>query len=264
MTATLRAGLRSNFARQDPKPSSANVRRLGEGDIRLLGEWIELLARISHDLRTPLNAVIGFSDAMQQELFGPLGHSRYQEYASHIRSSGDQLLRATEETLRMTALLASPNSVELADIRLCQLLDLVLDEFADVLAETGIGCNVAIPADLEVSSDPRILHRALQQMTSASLAYALPGSQLSITAASGHGHVGLAVCLSGGAADHVLPVGDSGGHATELGIGRESLSIWLARTLLDKLDAPLTVGWDGSCLELRTTLEQTLQPDFFA
>lgn len=62
----------------------------------------EALASISHDLRTPLNAVIGFSEAMQRELFGPLGHDRYKDYAVHIRESGEQLLKAAEAMIAQT------------------------------------------------------------------------------------------------------------------------------------------------------------------
>ena len=59
----------------------------------------ELMAHMSHALRTPLNAVIGFSDVMAHELHGPLGKSRYQEYALHIRESGGQLLKSSEDAL---------------------------------------------------------------------------------------------------------------------------------------------------------------------
>ena len=70
----------------------------------------ELMAQLSHELRTPLNAVIGFSELMVQELHGPLGNARYQEYAHHISESGGRLLRSSEEALSvteaMTALMA--------------------------------------------------------------------------------------------------------------------------------------------------------------
>lgn len=52
----------------------------------------DFLATMSHELRTPLNAIIGFSDVQRQELFGPLGHARYREYATDIHASGRHLL----------------------------------------------------------------------------------------------------------------------------------------------------------------------------
>ncbi|MEX0643793.1 MAG: HAMP domain-containing sensor histidine kinase, partial [Parvularculaceae bacterium] len=55
-------------------------------------ERADLLADLSHEMRTPLNAVIGFADAMKEETFGPLGHPKYGEYARHIRTSGGHLL----------------------------------------------------------------------------------------------------------------------------------------------------------------------------
>ncbi len=55
-------------------------------------ETADLLADLSHEMRTPLNAVIGFAGAMRAEMFGPLGHEKYDEYAEHIRASGAHLL----------------------------------------------------------------------------------------------------------------------------------------------------------------------------
>ena len=70
------------------------------------------MAQMSHELRTPLNAVIGFSEVMLRELYGPLGHARYQEYAHHISESGGRLLKSSEDALAVTeamsALIADP------------------------------------------------------------------------------------------------------------------------------------------------------------
>ena len=50
------------------------------------------LADLSHEMKTPLNAVIGFAETIREETFGPVGHPRYNEYAEHIRASGEHLL----------------------------------------------------------------------------------------------------------------------------------------------------------------------------
>lgn len=49
------------------------------------------LSAMSHDLRTPLSAVIGFGEVLHEELFGSL-NGRQREYVADIISAGRQLL----------------------------------------------------------------------------------------------------------------------------------------------------------------------------
>ena len=60
------------------------------------------LANISHELRTPLNAIIGFSEILKGEMFGPLGGSRYLDYAMDIHASGTHLLAVINDILDIT------------------------------------------------------------------------------------------------------------------------------------------------------------------
>ncbi len=61
----------------------------------------ELLANISHDLRTPLNTIIGFAQMIEEEMLGPVGTLQYREYATMIGRSGQGLLdRFDEQTSR--------------------------------------------------------------------------------------------------------------------------------------------------------------------
>ncbi len=50
------------------------------------------LADLSHEMKTPLTAILGFADAMREQTFGPLNNPRYEEYADHIHTSGEHLM----------------------------------------------------------------------------------------------------------------------------------------------------------------------------
>lgn len=61
----------------------------------------EFMANMSHELRTPLNAIIGFSEVARSEMFGPLGHTKYNEYVGDIQDSAQHLLDLINDILDM-------------------------------------------------------------------------------------------------------------------------------------------------------------------
>ena len=64
----------------------------------------QVLRNVSHELRTALNVIAGFSESMQSELYGPLQNERYQEYANGIYASGKRLLDMIGGFADLTAL----------------------------------------------------------------------------------------------------------------------------------------------------------------
>lgn len=68
------------------------------------------LAHMSHEFRTPLNAILGFSEVIERQALGP-GAAKYVEYAGNIHRSGVELLTIIEDLLEMSRL-------ELGQIRL--------------------------------------------------------------------------------------------------------------------------------------------------
>jgi signal transduction histidine kinase len=62
----------------------------------------DMLARISHEVRTPLNAIIGFAEVMIAERFGALGNERYVEYMKDIRSSGEHVIAIINDLLELS------------------------------------------------------------------------------------------------------------------------------------------------------------------
>ena len=75
------------------------ARRLAE---RAANAKADVLARISHEVRTPLNAIIGFSEVMIGERFGSLGNERYVEYMKDIRASGERVIAIINDLLDLS------------------------------------------------------------------------------------------------------------------------------------------------------------------
>src|SRR5260370_38555849 len=62
----------------------------------------EFLASMSHELRTPLNAILGFTEILRAQLYGPLGHAKYLEYAEDVHKSGAHLLDLINDVLDLS------------------------------------------------------------------------------------------------------------------------------------------------------------------
>lgn len=188
-------------------------------------EVLDLLARLNHDLRTPLNAVIGFSDVMQREMFGPLGNERYQEYARHIRASGDVLLKATEDTLAMTSLLAAPPCVGLRRVALAEILATIRAELDAEGREAAI--VVRGDANAHVTADPDALLQAVRHVLRSAACHAGCLMPVEVEAHVQDGRVSMTV-LVGPAPD--VSLGEP--RPEPLGLGRDTMSMRLARVLL--------------------------------
>ena len=61
------------------------------------------LRMVSHEMRTPLNAIIGFSEIISSEMCGPIP-PQYREYGEIIRVSGHRLLKLVNQVLEIVKL----------------------------------------------------------------------------------------------------------------------------------------------------------------
>jgi signal transduction histidine kinase len=61
-------------------------------------ELDNLITEVSHEFRSPLNSIVGFSDMIRSETHGPI-HEKYREYADAIHESGLFMLDLIGEIL---------------------------------------------------------------------------------------------------------------------------------------------------------------------
>ncbi|PTE09384.1 PAS domain-containing sensor histidine kinase [Mesorhizobium helmanticense] len=142
----------------------------------------EFLANMSHELRTPLNAIIGFSELMEQGLFGPLGSSRYEEYATDINGSGKYLLGVINDILDMSKIEAGQFSMDREEIDLCPLIRETVRVVSLQAAEKSISVETRIPDSLTLFADRRAIKQIVINLLSNAVKFTGQGGRIAVRA----------------------------------------------------------------------------------
>lgn len=134
---------------------------------RALMEKDRHLASVSHELRSPLNAILGFSDVLATGMLGPLGNDRQREYVGLIREASEHLLQVVNTVLEASklrsgtyALAAEPFRLEEA-ARLCLALSAREAEAKSLALKADIAENVGV-----VNCDRRVVQQVLINLLS--------------------------------------------------------------------------------------------------
>ena len=90
---------------------------------------------VSHDIRTPLNAILGYAELLQ---FGVNSQAEKDEALNSIRASGTTLLQLVNDVLDLAKLDAGKMTLHLEPVRLSQLTDDVFSSFRLVADKKGI------------------------------------------------------------------------------------------------------------------------------
>lgn len=103
--------------------------------------------QLLHELRTPINAIQGYAEAMQQGLFGPIGHE-YRAMSASIAADAARILGGFEELERLARL--DSRAMEL-EAGACDLAEVVSATVARLQPHTDARQS---SFDLELGADP--------------------------------------------------------------------------------------------------------------
>jgi len=119
------------------------------------------LAAMSHELKTPLNAVLGFSEIIRDEVLGPVGHDGYREYAGDIHKSGTRLLSVINDVLDVSRLEGGLLTIEARAEHVLDVAEAAV-KLARGITQDKRKIEIDVPADLPaLQVDPRRLAQAL-------------------------------------------------------------------------------------------------------
>jgi two-component system, OmpR family, sensor kinase len=107
------------------------------------------IRQLLHELRTPVTAVQGYAEVIQQQLFGPAPHE-YRALAAAIAADAARILAGFEELDRLARLETGAMRVEPGESDLAALMQRTTEQLAPVLAQRGAEMRFDTAADATV------------------------------------------------------------------------------------------------------------------
>jgi len=155
----------------------------------------DMLARISHEVRTPLNAIIGFAEVMVGERFGPLGNERYVEYLKDIRASGERVISILNDLTELSRIETGKLDLAFTNQNLNELVESCVAVMQPQANRERIIIRTSLAHSLPpVVADGRALRQIAMNLIGNSIHLANPAGQVIVsTALSDFGEVVLRV-----------------------------------------------------------------------
>jgi signal transduction histidine kinase len=136
----------------------------------------DLLAVVSHDLRTPLTAIMGYAELLRMGIPQPLPAESVTQ-VERIRKSAQHLLYLMNELLTFTRLDAGHETLHVQEVDVRDLVREVAMLLQPVAAERGLSVDTALPADaVRIQTDPDKLRQVLLNLAGNAVKYTASGS----------------------------------------------------------------------------------------
>jgi len=128
----------------------------------LLKSREQLISTVSHDLRTPLNTISGYSD-----LIGQSGlNSEQSNYLKKIQSSSDYVEKLVNDLLDFSKLEAGKIKLDKVPFLLSQLIEDTATDFKEMQSKKGVSLQLEIAEDLKtpIINDPFRIRQILSNL----------------------------------------------------------------------------------------------------
>ena len=142
----------------------------------------EFMARVSHDLRQPLNAVVGFTDLLLLQGGEPLSNSQ-RRYLGHVVTATQQIVRLTSDLLDLSRLEAGRLEIRPEPCDVALLLQEMLAHFRTQPQTGRVSLTLEIASPLgKLMADQARLQQILYNLVSNAFKFTPDGGLITVTA----------------------------------------------------------------------------------
>lgn len=153
------------------------------------------LRQLLHELRTPINAIQGFAEMIQAQVFGATPH-QYRAMAASIAADAAQMLAGFEEIERLVKLESRALSIDAGEADAAAIVARLVEQVSPVLAARNVRLAVAMPPQpLPVSFAADEIERTVWRLLSVVATSVAPGERITIALEAGALTASLAITL---------------------------------------------------------------------
>lgn len=136
---------------------------------------VELISNVSHDLRTPLTAILGYSELLQKEALSPEG----LEQLSRLHQKAGYMNDLVESLFELTKVSSGVIEAKKEKIDLIRLLEQTTGLFDDQLTQAGLSVRRSYASDsIPVVTDGARMHQVFANLLGNAIKYALTGTRI--------------------------------------------------------------------------------------
>lgn len=142
----------------------------------------EFLSNMNHELRTPMNAILGFSELIKTKAFGDM-IDKYTEYAEIIYQSGEHLLQLINDMLDLAKIEGGKLTLRDETFPIARLVTEAVDDHKDRAAAGELELVTELAANLpQIDADQRAVRNILSNLLSNALKFTPPGGRITVSA----------------------------------------------------------------------------------
>jgi signal transduction histidine kinase len=154
---------------------------LGERDA--VAQKLDFLAKVSHEVRTPLNSILGFTELMLEERLGAIGNPRYKGYLEDIHQSGLYALSLLNDLLDISKIEAGKFELDFTSVELPELVEACATSLQPLAKRERILLRTSLAPNLPaLLADRRRLKQILLNLLSNAIKFTNAGGQVIVSA----------------------------------------------------------------------------------
>jgi signal transduction histidine kinase len=132
-----------------------------------------------------LNHIVGFAEILRDERFGPLGNSKYKDYAADLAASGTHLNRMVNDVLEMARGVDGRIELNEDDIDTEETIRASAATVSEAVAAAGLALTLDIAPNLpHLWADPRRVRKCVDNLLSNAIKFTPAGGWITIVAAA--------------------------------------------------------------------------------